>query len=214
MICKKCGCIIEEGVKECTFCGEPAEAGQDDVMTRFVGDDGARQILESMPQLIALQQLEDVPPEKERMLSELNRLQAYFAHIRSKYATLGDLWLMRAQYAEPQLSNYTIGGGLATLFLYLILTGFFPSVPWTFFFVVWLGVTSVSYVQAGKAHERRKAQLEADIRGIENEMRVFYNQAEHCFLPFDYTDPQIIHELIDGVKSGTVTSFREVELQG
>ena len=97
MICKKCGCIIEEGVKECTFCGEPAEAGQEDVMTRFVGDDGARQILESMPQLIALQRLEDVPPEKERMLSELHRLQAYFAHIRGKYATLGDLWLMRSQ---------------------------------------------------------------------------------------------------------------------
>ena len=127
MICKKCGCIIEEGVKECTFCGEPAEAGQEDVMTRFVGDDGARQILESMPQLIALQHLEDVPPEKERMLSELHRLQAYFAHIRGKYATLGDLWLMRSQSAEPQLSNYTIGGGIATLFFYLILTGFFPS---------------------------------------------------------------------------------------
>jgi len=214
MICKKCGCIIEEGTKECTFCGEPAEAGQEDVMTRFVGDDGARQILEAMPKLIALQQLEDVPPEKERMLSELTRLQAYFAHIRGKYATLGDLWLMRSQNAEPQLSNYTIGGGIATLFFYLILTGFFPSVPWTFFFVVWLGVTSVSYVQAGKAHERRKAKLEADIRGIENEMRVFYNQAEHCFLPFDYTDPIIIDELIAGVQSGTVTSFREVELQG
>ena len=214
MICKKWGCIIEEGTKECTFCGEPAEAGQEDVMTRFVGDDGARQILEAMPKLIALQQLEDVPPEKERMLSELTRLQAYFAHIRGKYATLGDLWLMCSQNAEPQLSNYTIGGGIATLFFYLILTGFFPSVPWTFFFVVWLGVTSVSYVQAGKAHERRKAKLEADIRGIENEMRVFYNQAEHCFLPFDYTDPIIIDELIAGVKSGTVTSFREVELQG
>ena len=214
MICKKCGCIIEEGTKECTFCGEPAEAGQEDVMTRFVGDDGARQILEAMPKLVALQQLEDVPPEKERMLSELNRLQAYFAHIRGKYATLGDLWLMSSQNAEPQLANYTIGGGIATLFFYLILTGFFPGVPWTFFFAVWLGVTSVSYVQAGKAHERRKARLEADIRGIENEMRSFYNQAEHCFLPFDYTDPQIIRELIDGVKSGAITSFREVELQG
>ena len=45
-------------------------------------------------------------------------------------------------------------------------------------------------------------------------MRSFYNQAEHCFLPFDYTDPQIIRELIDGVKSGAITSFREVELQG
>ena len=214
MICKKCGCIIEEGSKECTFCGELAEAGTEDLMTRFVGADGARKIIESMPKLIALQQLEDVPQERERMLSELNRLQGYFAHIRGKYATLADLWLMRAQYAEPVLANYIVGGGLATLFFYLILTGFFPAVPWTFFFAVWLGVTSVSYVQAGKNHERRKAQLEADIRGIENEMREFYNRADHCFLPFDYTDPQIINELIAGVQSGAITSFREVELQG
>ena len=214
MICKKCGCIIEEGTKECTFCGEPAEAGTEDVMTRFVGDDGARQILEAMPQLIALQKLEDVPQERERMLSELKRLQVYFAHIRGKYATLGDLWLMRAKNAEPKLSNYTMGGGVVTLFFYLILTGFFPGVPWTFFFAVWLGVTSVAYVQAGKAHERRKAQLEADIRGIENEVREFYNHADHCFLPFDYSDPIIIDDLIAGIKSGAITSFREVKLQG
>ena len=214
MICKKCGCIIEDGRKECTFCGEPAEAGTEDLMTRFVGDDGARQILAAMPQLIDLQKLEDVPPEKERMLSELSRLQGYFAHIRSKYATLGDLWLMSSQSAEPRLSNYVMGGGIATLFFYLILTGFFPSVPWTFFFAVWLGTTSVAYVQAGKAHERRKAQLEADIRGIENEVRAFYNQAEHCFLPLDYSDPQIIRELIAGIKSGAITTFREVKLQG
>ena len=101
MICKKCGCIIEEGVKECTFCGEPAEAGSEDLMTRFVGDDGAKEILASMPQLITLRQMAEVPREKELMLSELSRLQGYFAHIRGKYATLADLWLMRSQNAEP-----------------------------------------------------------------------------------------------------------------
>lgn len=212
MICKKCGCIIEEGAKECTFCGEPAEAGSEDLMTRFVGDDGAKEILASMPRLIALRQMADVPQEKEHMLSELSRLQGYFAHIRGKYATLADLWLMRSQNAEPKLGNYVVGGGIATLFFYLILTGFFPAVPWTFFFAVWLGVSSIAYVQAGKQHERRKAQLEADIRGIENEVRAFYNEAEHCFLPLDYSDPQIIRELIAGVQDGTITSFREVEL--
>ena len=214
MICKKCGCINDAGAKVCTFCGEAAEAGTDDLMTRFVGDDGARQILAAMPQLLPLHQLEDVPRERERMLSELNRLQEYFSHIRGKYATLGDLWLMRSQNAEPQLANYTIGGGVFTLFFYLILTGFFPSVPWTFFFVVWLGVTSVAYVQADKACERRRAQLEVDIRGIENEVRAFYNQADHCFLPLDYTDPQVIRELINGIANGTITSFREMNVQG
>lgn len=214
MICKKCGCIIEEGARECNFCGEPAEAGSEDLMTRFVGDDGAGEIMAAMPKLIALRQLDEVPQEKEMMLSELTRLQGYFAHIRGKYATLGDLWLMRSQTAEPRLANYTLGGGIATLFFYLILTGFFPGVPWTFFFAVWLAVTSVSYVQAGKSHERRRAQLEYDIRGIENEVRAFYNQVDHCFLPLDYSDPQIIRELIVGVENGTITSFREVKLQG
>lgn len=214
MICKKCGCILEPEAKVCAFCGELAEAGEDDLMTRFVGDDGAREILASMPQLVALHRLAAVPPERERLLSELDRLQEYFSHIRGKYATLADLWLMRSQTAEPQLANYTMGGGIATLFFYLILTGFFTSVPWTFFFVVWLGVTSVAYVQAGKAYERRNAHLEADIRGIENEVRTYYNQADHCFLPLDYTDPQVIRELMTGIANGTITSFREVEVQG
>jgi len=212
MICKKCGCIIEQGVKECPFCGELAEAGQDDLMTRFVGDDGAREIRKSMPQLVALQQLDDVPQGKEHLLAELNRLQGYFSHIRGKYATLGDLWLMRSQNAEPVLANYTLGGGIATLFFFLILTGFFPDVPWTFFFAVWLGVSSVTFVQAGRQHERRKAKIDADIRGIENEVRVFYNQADHCFLPLDYSDPQVIKELIAGISNGTITTFREVKL--
>ncbi|SHK84819.1 hypothetical protein SAMN05216582_12069 [Selenomonas ruminantium] len=212
MICKKCGCILEPEAKICAFCGEVAEAGESDLMTNFVGDDGAREILASMPQLVSLHQLDDVPLEKEQLLAELNRLQGYFSHIRGKYATLGDLWMMRAQYAEPKLANYTVGGGIFTLFFYLILTGFFPTVPWTFFFVVWLGVTSVSYVQAGKAYERRKAYLEADIRGIENEVRTYYNQADHCFLPLDYTDPKVIRELIAGISSGAITSFREVKV--
>ncbi|MCR5757001.1 MAG: hypothetical protein K6F95_03740 [Selenomonas sp.] len=212
MICKKCGCIIERDMQECPFCGEPAEGGRDDLMTRFVGDDGAREIRESMPKLVALQQLDDVPAGREHMLAELRRLQGYFSHIRGKYATLGDLWLMRSQDVEPLLVNYTIGGGVATLFFYLILTGFFPGVPWTFFFAVWLGVSSVAFVQAGKQHERRKAKLDADIRGIENEVREFYNQADHCFLPLDYSDPQVIKELITGISNGTITTFREVKL--
>lgn len=214
MICKKCGCIIEPEAKVCTFCGEAAEAGSDDLMTRFVGDDGAREILAAMPQLVPLHQLEEVPQEKERMLSELFRLQEYFSHIRGKYATLGDLWLMRSQNAEPILANYTIGGGIFTLFFYLILTGFFPSVSWTFFFVVWLGVTSTAYVRAGKENERRRARLEANIRSIENEVRAFYNQADRCFLPLDYTDPQVIRDLIMGITNGTITKFREVDVQG
>lgn len=213
MICKKCGCILEPEAKVCTFCGEQAEAGTDDLMTRFVGDDGAREILASMPQLVALHQLDDVPREKDRLLAELGRLQGYFSHIRGKYATLGDLWLMRSQSAEPVLANYTVGGGVFTLFCYLILTGFFPGVSWTFFFVVWLAVTSVAYVQAGKACERRRARLEVDIRGIENEVRTYYNQADHCFLPLDYTDPQVIRELMVGLANGTITSFRDFKLQ-
>ena len=79
--------------------------------------------------------------------------------------------------------------------------------------MLWLGVTSVGYVQAGKAYEKRKAQLDADIRGMENEVRDFYNHAERCFLPFHYSDPQIIRELIIGLTKGTITSFRDYRVQ-
>ena len=48
----------------------------------------------------------------------------------------------------------------------------------------------------------------------ENEVREFYNRADGCFLPLDYSDPQIIQELITGVQNGAITSFREVKLQG
>lgn len=214
MICKKCGCIVETGAKVCTFCGEPAELSSDDLLNTFAGDSTAEDIRAHIPTLVGLHELADVPGDKERLIGELNRLQGYFSHIRGKYAILGDLWLMQSQNDEPSLANYTLGGCLATLFFYLILTGFFPSVPWTFFFAVWLGVTSIGYIQAGKAYERRKAQLEADIRGVENEVRSYYNLADHCFLPLDYSDPQIIRELIVGITNGTITSFREYKVQG
>lgn len=214
MICKKCGCIMETGAKRCSFCGERAEVSSDDLLTTFAGDGDVEDIRAHMPGLVNLQELADVPGDKERLIGELQRLQAYFARIRGKYATLADLWLMRAQTEEPRLLNYTLGGGLCTLFFYLILTGFFPGATWTFFFVVWLAVTSIGYIQAGKAYERRKAQLDADIRGIENEVRAFYNQAEHCFLPLDYSDPQVIKDLIAGISSGLITTFREVHIKG
>ena len=213
MICRKCGCILDEKTKVCAFCGEQAEPGSVDLMTRTVGDDGASEIRAAMPGLINLQELAEVPQDKEMLIIELTRLQGYFAHVRSKYATLGDLWMMRSQNAEPSLLSWTIGGFISTLFFYLILSGFLPGTPWTFFFVLWLGVTSVGYVQAGKAYEKRKAQLDADIRGMENEVRDFYNHAERCFLPFDYSDPQIIRELIIGLTNGTITSFRDYRVQ-
>ena len=214
MICKKCGCIVETGAKVCTFCGEQAEVSSDDLLNTFAGDRAAEDIRAHIPTLVGLHELAEVPVDKERLIGELQRLQGYFSRIRGKYATLGDLWLMQSQNGEPKLGNYTLGGFLATLFFYLILTGFVPGVTWTFFFVVWLGATSITYIQAGKAYERRKAQLEADIRGVENEVRSYYNQADHCFLPLDYSDPQIIRELIVGISNGTITSFREYKVQG
>ena len=195
------------------LCGERAEAGSEDLMTRTIGDDGASQIRAGIPSLIGLHDLAEVPQDKERLIIELTRLQGYFAHIRNKYATLGDLWLMRSQNEEPSLASWTLGGLIFTLFFYLILTGFWPQVPWTFFFVVWLGITSVGYVRAGRAYERRKAQLEADIRGVENEVRSYYNNADRCFLPLDYSDPQIIRELIIGLTKGTINSFQDYRVQ-
>ena len=61
MICRKCGCILDEKAKVCAFCGEQAEPGSVDLMTRTVGDDGASEIRAAMPGLINLQELAEVP---------------------------------------------------------------------------------------------------------------------------------------------------------
>ena len=162
-----------------------------------------------MPALMRLNELAAIPEEQEHLLAELHRLRDYFEPIKGKYGVLGDLWLMQAQYKEPSLVHWIFGGGLLTLFLYLLLSGVSSDVVWTFFFVVWLLVTSIGYIRSGQRYERRKAKLDADIRRVENEVRDWYNRAEQCFLPLDYSDPQIIHDLIVGLRSGTIQSFRD-----
>lgn len=209
MICRKCGCILDKGAKICPFCEEPATPGTEDLMTRVVGDDGSAGIRAGMPPLVGLKDLAVIPDEHEQLLTELHRLQNYFEPLKGKYGVLGDLWLMQTQYQEPSLGHWIWGGGLVTLLIYLILSGASAGIVWTFFFVLWLIITSAGYVRSGRHYEHRKAKLDADIRGVENEIREWYNHAEQCFLPLDYSDPRIIRELIAGLQSGTIQSFQD-----
>ena len=142
-------------------------------------------------------------------MDELHRLHDYFEQIKGKYGVLGDLWLMQAQYKEPLLGHWIWGGGLLTLFIYMIMSGVVSGLVSTFFFVLWLLVTAVGYIRSGRRYKHRKAELDADIRAIENEVRIWYNQAEHCFLPLDYSDPRVIHDLIAGLRNGAIGSFRD-----
>jgi hypothetical protein len=178
-------------------------------MTRVVGDDGSGAIRSGMPPLVKLNALSAVPVEQTQLLDELHRLYAYFEQIKGKYGVLGDLWLMQTQYQEPSLEHWIWGGGLLTLLLYLLLSGMDAGLVWTFFFVLWLVITTAGYVRSGKRYERRKVKLDADIRDVENEVRAWYNQADCCFLPLDYSDPRVIRELIEGIRSGVIKSFRD-----
>ena len=209
MICRKCGCILDKGTKICPFCEEPAEPGTEDLMTRVVGDDGSGVIRSGIPPLVKLNELAAVPAEQTQLLDELHRLHTYFEQIKGKYGVLGDLWLMQSQYQEPSLGHWIWGGGFLTLLVYLLLSGLDTGLVWTFFFVLWLVITTAGYVRSGKRYERDKAKIDADIRGVENEVRDWYNQAECCFLPLDYSDPQVIRELIDGIRSGVIKSFQD-----
>lgn len=194
MICRKCGNVLQENVKICPFCEEPVHAEEKEV--------------------VELQELAEVPSDKERLLKELKRLRGYFLQNRGKYGVMEDLWLMQLQWQPPSLLHWTAGGCLATLALYLVLygAGLIPHVVWAFFFVLWGAVTCGGYIRSGRAYEARKANLNNDLRAVENEIRTYYNQAEGCFLPLDYSHPRVIGELIQGLEDGTIQSFKDYRI--
>lgn len=209
MICRKCGSVLEKGTKVCPFCEEMAESDADNLMPQTREEKDSRAIGDGMPPLVRLKELAAIPEEQDRLMDELHRLHDYFEQIKGKYGILGDLWLMQAQYKEPSLGHWIWGGGLLTLFIYMIMSGVVSGLVSTFFFVLWLLVTAVGYIRSGRRYKHRKAELDADIRAIENEVRIWYNQAEHCFLPLDYSDPRVIHDLIAGLRNGAIGSFRD-----
>lgn len=198
MICRKCGNVLEEGLMCCPFCGESITSGMEgDVRNK-----------------VELKALAEVPKDKERLLSELHRLKKYFLAIRGKYGVMEDLWLMQLKWQEPSLLHWSLGGFLVTAAVYLVIygAGLLPQVAMSFFFVLWGSITSAGYIRSGRIYEARKARIAKDICEVENDVRNYYNQAADCFLPLDYSDPRVIGELIDGIKSGTIQSFQDYRI--
>lgn len=206
MICQKCGSLAANNEQRCAFCGEPLTPSAEDTLTHFVGT-AAKKILKGLEPLEKLNDLAIVPDDRQVLLAELNRLEKYFTKYSAKYELLDDLWLKRLSYRAPSFANWTVGGGLATVLIYAIIGGILPSLVWAFFFVLWGAITCIGYIRSGRNYELMRARVKVDIRHHENELRRYYNQAENNFLPFDYTSPQAIHELILGLESGKIKSF-------
>lgn len=198
MICRKCGSVLQENVKNCPFCEEPVSADEE----------------ESPDKMVRLCELAQVPSDKGELLTELKRLREYFWQNRGKYGVMEDLWLMQLRWQAPSLLHWTAGGFLATLAIYMVLygAGLIPHVVWAFFFILWGGITCGGYIRSGRAYEARRARLQEDLRQVENEVRSYYNQAKGCFLPLDYSDPRVIGELIQGLENGTIQSFKDYRI--
>lgn len=133
MICRKCGSVLEKGIKVCPFCEEMAESDADNLMPQTREEKDSRAIGDGMPPLVRLKELAAIPEEQDRLMDELHRLHDYFEQIKGKYGVLGDLWLMQAQYKEPLLGHWIWGGGLLTLFIYMIMSGVVSGRVSTFF---------------------------------------------------------------------------------
>ena len=198
MICRKCGRVLKESVKYCPFCEEPITA-DGEVWTS---------------KLVKLRELTEVPSDKEQLLIELKRLREYFLKNRGKYAVMDDLWSMQLKWQAPSLLHWAAGGLLAMSVIYLVLYGadLIPHVAWAFFFILWGCVACGGYIQSSRAYEARRMRWEKDLCIVKNDIRTYYNRAEACFLPLDYSDPRVIGELIQGLEEGTIHSFADYRI--
>ena len=198
MICRKCGKVLDEGVRLCPFCAEPVDDKEE----------------QPASEKVKLKELAAVPADKARLLQELQRLREYFLHNRGKYGVMEDLWLMQMKWQAPSLMHWMLGGCLATVVVYMMLygAGLMPQVGWSLFFILWGIVTCGGYIHSGRDYEARRLKFRQDLQVVENDVRQYYNKADSCFLPLDYSDPRVIGELIDGIKAGTIQSFQDYRI--
>ncbi|WP_147671580.1 hypothetical protein [Mitsuokella sp. AF21-1AC] len=210
MICRRCGCMLDKGTRICPFCGEPVTF--DETGRRVDVQAGQAAETNGLPELVALRELSPVPGTREETIAELRRLQKYFSDMDEKYAVLEDLWMMSSRWRQPSRSHWLIGGGLLALLLYLLIGIHFPAGVIVLFLVLWGLISYLGYQRSWRAYLAHKRKTELDIRTTENQIRNFYNDATRCFLPLDYTSPEVFHELILGLDSGMITSFEDYRI--
>lgn len=210
MICRKCGCMLDTETRICPFCGEPVRGLEHSFSSG--ASDGPEQSSADLPPLVPLKELAPVPGTREETIAELRRLQKYFSDMNEKYAVLSDLWAMALHWHQPSRSHWLIGGGLLSLLLYLLLGIHFPPVVIVAFLLLWAAISYFGYQRSWHAYLMHKKRNELNIRRTENEIRKFYNDATRCFLPLDYTSPEVFHELILGLDSGMISSFEDYRI--
>lgn len=199
MICRKCGCMLESGMRICPFCGEPATLA-------------ASPVVEGLPELVLLNELAPVPATREETLAELHRLESYFGELDTKYATLADLWLKSACWQAPSKTRWAVGGFLLALLLYLLVGIHLPAMAAWIFVVLWGVIAYFGFTRSYAHYEAGRSENEHAIRELENEIRRHYNKARDCFLPLDYTAPSVLSELIAGLDSGMIASFEDYRI--
>ncbi len=203
MICRKCGCRLERDRETCYFCGEEAKpSGREREPIAHV----------VLPPKVPLGELSPVPGSREETLRELRRLQAYFRKMEDKYAVLSDLWMLDAHLRAPSLLHWTVAGGLLALVVQFFVALHLPLAYSSLFFIIWGAVATLGYMWSGRRYEHTRARLALDIRRTENAIREHFNKAEGCFLPLDYTQPEVIRELIEGLDSGLFSSFEDFRM--
>lgn len=210
MICRRCGCMLDKGTRICPFCGEPVTF--DETGRRADAQAGQAAETNGLPELVPLRELSPVPGTREETIAELRRLQKYFSDMDEKYAVLEDLWMMSSRWRQPSRLHWLIGGGLLALILYLLIGIHFPAGVIVLFLVLWGLISYLGYQRSWRAYLAHKRKTELDIRTTENQIRNFYNDATRCFLPLDYTSPEVFHELILGLDSGMITSFEDYRI--
>ncbi len=203
MICRKCGCRLDKDREVCFFCGEEVKPGERDTTPV------AHVVL---PPKVQLKELAPVPGTREDTLRELRRLEAYFGAVADKYAVLADLWLMDSRMQEPSLLRWTIAGGVLALVAQILIVLHLPLAYTSLFFIIWGAITTLGYMRSGRRYEHARARLALDIRRTQNAIREHFNGAEGCFLPLDYTQPEVIRELVEGIDSGLINSFEDFRL--
>ena len=79
--------------------------------------------------------------------------------------------------------------------------------------LVWVIVSAGGYTLSRHQYTRNKQRKDEAALHVENELRQHYNAAENCFLPFEYTAPAAMRELIDGLEKGTIQSFEDYRVR-
>lgn len=151
---------------------------------------------EEMPMLVLLEKPQEAPKDRKMLLEELERLEAYFGALRGQYAVMRDLRKLRKTFRPPRFLNWILIGLAAGVACGAALSALLPPVVYVGGVLCWGATTITGFVIAFGRYEKRRNFVERDLRLVENDLRIHYNLAPGCFLPFPWTAPSRIERLL------------------